>query len=85
MPRVGTTARGSLIAVIQVVPPKDLTAEQLDDIRKIVDARGEKDTAGEKDAAGEPKTKPAQDGADFAGIRKKPKFKGRGRRNGRSK
>ncbi len=79
MPRVGTTARGSLIAVIQVVPPKGLTAEQLDDIRKIVDARGE------KDAAGEPKAKPAQDGADFAGTRKKPKFKGRGRRNGRSK
>ena len=79
MPRMGTTARGSLIAVIQVVPPKGLTAEQLEDIRKIVDARGE------KDAAGEPKAKAAQGGAASAETRKKPKFKGRGRRNGRSK
>ncbi len=49
MPRLGSVARGSLIAVVQVVTPTDLTAEQMDALRRIAAERqpqeAEEDTA----------------------------------------
>lgn len=71
MPRVGTSARGSLIAVVDVEPPKGLTAEEREAIRDIVTSRRDAAAsaqAGEKDGASEAEPR-------------KPKFKHRGRRS----
>ena len=48
MPRMGMVARGSLVAVVQIETPRDLTASQLDAVFAIVSARGGEGTA-EKD------------------------------------
>jgi molecular chaperone DnaJ len=56
MPRMGTTARGSLIAVVEVKTPGDLTESQLDQVRSIVDGRSGGSAAheGEKHSQGFP-------------------------------
>ncbi|RRF90340.1 MAG: molecular chaperone DnaJ [Coriobacteriaceae bacterium] len=77
MPRMGTTARGSLIAVVEVVPPKGLTPDELEDIRDIVSSRRDASASeqeGEKDEAPH-----AEAGANAEP--RKPKFKHRGRRS----
>ena len=40
MPRQGMRSRGNLVAVVQVVPPEGLSAEELDEVRRIVERRG---------------------------------------------
>ncbi len=42
MPRQGTKARGSLFVVVNVVVPTDLTGEELDELRAMAAARGER-------------------------------------------
>lgn len=39
MPRLNSKARGSLIAVVQITIPTDLTAEQIEAVRRIADER----------------------------------------------
>ena len=47
MPRMGGAARGSVIAVVEVVPPEQLTPEQLSSIAAIVSERAcEREGAG---------------------------------------
>jgi molecular chaperone DnaJ len=56
MPRMNSSARGSLIAVVQVKTPGDLTESQLDQVRSIVDGRSGGSAAheGEKHSQGFP-------------------------------
>lgn len=64
MPRMGMIARGNLVAVVQVVTPRDLTKKQLLDVAAIVAERALDDpgTADEKDAGAE-KSASAEKGA----------------------
>ena len=80
MPRSGTSARGSLIAVVEIVPPEGLTEGQLDAIRAIVDER-------DRDAGkGEAPSGAVGEAADGHAARKaKAKGGRRGRRSGRSR
>ena len=85
MPRLNSNARGSLIAVVQVVTPDDLTPDQLDLLRTISEQRH----PAQEEAAAEPEGGvggKAGEGADAQGPKKsKPRphkknpFKGRGR------
>ncbi len=79
MPRLGSTARGSLYGVVQINTPTDLSADQLAAIQAIVDERrpdeDDEDVAAEEPAAekdAKPKAKPRP--------RKKGPFK-RGKRS----
>ena len=68
MPRLGSTARGNLVAVVRVVSPEGLAESDLDAIRQMVEARGaSKGDAGEKSASD--------------GSKKKTKFRPHGRKS----
>ncbi|MBR3326551.1 MAG: molecular chaperone DnaJ [Atopobiaceae bacterium] len=51
MPRLGGTGRGSLIAVVQVTIPNDLTKAQVDTLQTIRDERAQKHDAQERSDA----------------------------------
>ncbi|MBP3884148.1 MAG: molecular chaperone DnaJ [Olsenella sp.] len=55
MPRLGSSARGNLIAVVRVVSPEDLSEDDLDRIRDIVASRAAAQT--DRTAASTKKTK----------------------------
>ena len=68
MPRLGSSARGNLVAVVRVVSPEGLAESDLDAIRQMVEARGaSKGDAGEKSASD--------------GSKKKTKFRPHGRKS----
>lgn len=50
MPRQGTSARGNLVAVVQVETPRDLTRKQLDAVRDLVAERSGEGPDGAPDA-----------------------------------
>ncbi len=71
MPRLGSSVRGSLIAVVQVQTPRDLSEDDLDLIRQIISRQDD----------GEPNAAPEQ---GFFNKKTKPKRKTR-KQHGRSK
>ena len=64
MPRLGSGARGSLYAVVEVKPVKDLNKEQLAMIQRVVDERHGEDFVAEAESEGAAERTEAQEGTD---------------------
>jgi len=85
MPRLNSNARGSLIAVVQVVTPGDLTPDQLDLLRTISAQRhpAQEEAAAEPEGGASGRDGQGQEGQGpkkaKARPHKKNPFKGRGR------